>query len=152
MEYKKRIQWTYLQNRNSQTLKTHEYQRRQSGGGRDGLGVWDGSVKLGCDDGCTTINIIKFHKKRKKGSINKSSHSSLNQQSLLKYQLTNWNDCVVSGNLWPEVKFWCIYLETIPEQWLKQRDSDHKTGLYSNLCLLFASCVSLNKLFNFTKT
>ena len=29
-------------------------------GGRDGLGVWDGNVKLGCDDGCTTINIIKF--------------------------------------------------------------------------------------------
>ena len=30
-------------------------------GGRDGLEVWDGNVvKLGCDDGCTTINIIKF--------------------------------------------------------------------------------------------
>ena len=30
-------------------------------GGRDGLGVWDGTlVKLGCDDGCTTINIIRF--------------------------------------------------------------------------------------------
>ena len=29
--------------------------------GRDRLGVWDGNaVKLGCDDGCTTINIIKF--------------------------------------------------------------------------------------------
>ena len=29
--------------------------------GRDGLGVWDGNVlKLGYDDGCTTINIIKF--------------------------------------------------------------------------------------------
>ena len=29
--------------------------------GRVGLGVWDGNVlKLGCDDGCTTINIIKF--------------------------------------------------------------------------------------------
>ena len=29
--------------------------------GREGLGVWDGNVvKLGCDDGCTTINIIKF--------------------------------------------------------------------------------------------
>ena len=24
----------------------------------DGLGVWDGNVKLGCDGGCTTI--IKF--------------------------------------------------------------------------------------------
>ena len=29
--------------------------------GRDGLGVLDGNVlKLGCDDGCTSINIIKF--------------------------------------------------------------------------------------------
>ena len=28
--------------------------------GGDGLGVWDGNIKLGCDDGCTTINIIKF--------------------------------------------------------------------------------------------
>ena len=32
-----------------------------TGGEGDGLGVWDGNaVKLGCDDGCTTINIIKF--------------------------------------------------------------------------------------------
>ena len=31
------------------------------GGGRWELGVWDGNVlKLGCDDGCATINIIKF--------------------------------------------------------------------------------------------
>ena len=29
--------------------------------GWDGLRVWDGTVlKLGCDDGCKTINIIKF--------------------------------------------------------------------------------------------
>ena len=29
------------------------------GGGKDGLGVWDGNViKLGCDDHCTTINVI----------------------------------------------------------------------------------------------
>ena len=27
----------------------------------EGRGVWDGNViKLGCDDSCTTINIIKF--------------------------------------------------------------------------------------------
>ena len=32
----------------------------------DGLGVWDGNaIKLGCDDHCTTINVIKFIKKRK---------------------------------------------------------------------------------------
>ena len=30
--------------------------------GRDRLAVWDGNVlKLGCDDGCTTINIIKLN-------------------------------------------------------------------------------------------
>ena len=29
--------------------------------GRDGLRVWDGNiVKLGCDNGCRTINTIKF--------------------------------------------------------------------------------------------
>ena len=27
----------------------------------DGLGVWNGnSIKLGCDDCCTPINVIKF--------------------------------------------------------------------------------------------
>ena len=41
--------------------KTHGYQRRQVEGGWEGLGVWDENVlKFGCDDGCTTINIIKF--------------------------------------------------------------------------------------------
>ena len=41
--------------------KTYSYQKRQGWEGRDGLGVWDENVlKLGCDDGCTTINIIKF--------------------------------------------------------------------------------------------
>ena len=40
--------------------KSYGYQRGQLRG-RDGLGVWDGNVlKLGCDDGCTTTNIIKF--------------------------------------------------------------------------------------------
>ena len=35
------------------------------GGG--GGGVWDGNaVKLGCDDCCTTINVIKFITKSKK--------------------------------------------------------------------------------------
>ena len=30
----------------------------------DALGVWGGSaIKLGCDDHCTTTNIIKFIKK-----------------------------------------------------------------------------------------
>ena len=31
-----------------------------------GLGVWDGNaIKLGCDDCCTTINIIEFIKLKK---------------------------------------------------------------------------------------
>ena len=30
-------------------------------GAGDGLGIWNGSAtKLGCDDHCTTINVIKF--------------------------------------------------------------------------------------------
>ena len=30
------------------------------------MGVWDGNVlKFGCDDGCTTVNIIKFIKLKK---------------------------------------------------------------------------------------
>ena len=34
---------------------------------RDGLGVWDGNpVKLGCDDCCTTINVIKYVQLKKK--------------------------------------------------------------------------------------
>ena len=36
--------------------------------GRDGLRVWDGNLlKLNCDDGCTTINIIKFTELKKTG-------------------------------------------------------------------------------------
>ena len=35
--------------------------------GRDGLGVWDGNgLKLGCDDGCTAINILKLIIKKNK--------------------------------------------------------------------------------------
>ena len=37
------------------------------GVGRGGLGVWDGNVKLGCDDGCTAIhikNLLSFFFKR----------------------------------------------------------------------------------------
>ena len=31
------------------------------GAEEDGLEVWDGNaIKLGCDDHCTTINLIKF--------------------------------------------------------------------------------------------
>ena len=38
---------------------------RQVGGWEDGLAVWDGNtIKLGCDDHCTTINVTKFIKKK----------------------------------------------------------------------------------------
>ena len=34
---------------------------RQVGDWGDVLGIWDGNaIKLGCDDRCTTINVIKF--------------------------------------------------------------------------------------------
>ena len=46
----------------SQTLKTLWFPNETVlGGCEDALGVWDGNViKFGCDDHCTTINIIKF--------------------------------------------------------------------------------------------
>ena len=63
---KKRIQWT-LQNRNWLTdfEKLNGYQKDSSQWvGRDRLWVCDRNVaKLGCDDHCTTINIIKFIEK-----------------------------------------------------------------------------------------
>ena len=40
--------------------KTYGLQMRQVGAG-DELGVWDGNaIKLGCDNHCTIINVIKF--------------------------------------------------------------------------------------------
>ena len=43
----------------SQTLKNLWFPRRQVGGWVDMLGAWDGNaIKLGCDDHCTTINVI----------------------------------------------------------------------------------------------
>ena len=40
--------------------KTYGFQIRQVGGWGDVLGVWDGNViKFGCDDHCTTINVIE---------------------------------------------------------------------------------------------
>ena len=33
----------------------------RGGGGGEALGVWDGNAaKLGCDDCCTAINVVKF--------------------------------------------------------------------------------------------
>ena len=49
---------------NKQTHRLWEssgYQKEQEGGSRGGLGGWDGNVlKLGYDNACITINIIKF--------------------------------------------------------------------------------------------
>ena len=39
--------------------KTYVFQMRQVGGWEDRLGVWDeNAIKLGCDDHCTSINVI----------------------------------------------------------------------------------------------
>ena len=55
---KKGYKWIYLQN--SDRLRDFE-KLMVTKGGRDRLEIWDGNVlKLGCDDGCITINIIKF--------------------------------------------------------------------------------------------
>lgn len=41
--------------------KAYDFQRRQVVGWGDVLGVWDGkAIKLGCDDHCTIIIVIKF--------------------------------------------------------------------------------------------
>ena len=41
--------------------KTYGFQMRQVGEWGEALGVWDGNaIKFGCDDHCTTINVIKF--------------------------------------------------------------------------------------------
>ena len=43
--------------------KIYGFQMTQVVGWEDALGVWDGNaVKSGCDDCCTTINVIKFIK------------------------------------------------------------------------------------------
>ena len=45
----------------SQTLKNLRFPKETGWGWGDGLGGWDGSaMKLGCNDHCTTINVIKF--------------------------------------------------------------------------------------------
>ena len=41
--------------------KTYGFQRRKVGGWTDVPGIWDGNaIKLGCDDCCTAVNVIKF--------------------------------------------------------------------------------------------
>ena len=45
----------------SQTLKNLWFPNETGWGWGDALRVWDGNaIKFGCDDHCTTINVIKF--------------------------------------------------------------------------------------------
>ena len=54
----------------SQTLKKLRLPKETGCRGRDRLGVWDGNdVKLGYDDHCTTINIIKFAELKSKNYL-----------------------------------------------------------------------------------
>jgi len=49
--------------------KTYGFQRRQAREWGDRLGIWDGNaIKLGCDDYCTIINVIKFIELKKETS------------------------------------------------------------------------------------
>ena len=46
--------------------KSYGFQGRQVGRWGYGLGVWEGNaVKLGCDDHCANINVIKFIERKK---------------------------------------------------------------------------------------
>ena len=68
MESEKRTDWT-LQNRywltDFEKLMVSKWDSLGEWG--DALGVWDGNaIKLGCDDHCTTINVIKFTELKKK--------------------------------------------------------------------------------------
>ena len=67
--WKKRKQWTSLQNRYWLTdfEKLMVSKGDRLGGWGDKLGIWDGNaIKLGCDEHCITINVIKFTKLKKK--------------------------------------------------------------------------------------
>ena len=61
MESKKRIQMNFFseQKQTHRLWKTYGYQRGQVGEG----GWSENALKLGCDDGCTTINMIKESRK-----------------------------------------------------------------------------------------
>ena len=58
--------WNPKKGHNEETLthrlwKAYSFQMRQVGGWGYALGVWDGNaIKFGCDDSCTTVNVIKY--------------------------------------------------------------------------------------------
>ena len=48
------------------------FQRRHIGGWGEWLWVWDGNaIKLGCDDCCTTINVINFTELKKSSEVSR---------------------------------------------------------------------------------
>ena len=48
---------------------------RQFGGWEDGLGVWDGNaIKLGYEDSCLTINVIKFIEWKRKEILSEAGN------------------------------------------------------------------------------
>ena len=57
---------------------------RQVSGWGDVLGVWDGNaMKFGCDDHCTTINVVKFVESFKNIIVEqKEEKSQINDLSL----------------------------------------------------------------------
>ena len=62
MESKKRLSEPICRTESdSETLKNLSLPKETGWESGDGLGVWDGNaMKLGCDEYCTTINVIKF--------------------------------------------------------------------------------------------
>ena len=52
-----------------------------------GLGVWDGNaVKLGCDDHCTTINVIKFIELKSQAGSSRHGSAETNLTSIHEVQ------------------------------------------------------------------
>ena len=93
--------------------KTYSFQRRQFWRWGDVLEVWDGNdVKLGCDNHCTTINVIHWViKKLKKDTMNFFADQILTQRLWKTYdlqirQVGGWGDVV---RVWDgqAVKFGC---------------------------------------------
>ena len=61
----KKMNLIFRKETDSQTLKNLWLPKGTGWWGRDGLGLWDGNViKLGCEDGCIPIHLIKVKKRR----------------------------------------------------------------------------------------
>ena len=67
----------------SQALKNVLFLKETGWEMGDRLGVWDGIViKLGCDDHCTTLNVVKFIEFKKKKTKNKKLPTKKKSQRL----------------------------------------------------------------------